>query len=286
MQSLTVALLQMDASANTLEASLAKGEAFCQEASRKGADIALFPELWNTGYTFPDFSNLAQKQAWLKKAIDQNDPYISHFRELAQSLSMAIGLTYLERWPNKPRNTFTLIDRWGQTCLSYAKLHTCAFDVEAELTPGQDFPVCSLDTAAGEVKIGAMICFDREFPESARILMLKGAEIILVPNACELEINRISQLRARSFENMVGIAIANYAAPKSNGHSLAFDGMAFNSQENSRDMLLVEAGEEQAILLAHFDLDQLRRYREHEVWGNAYRRPECYSVICTKPEDF
>ena len=52
-----------------------------------------------------------------------------------------------------------------------------------------------------------MICFDREFPESARILMLKGAEIILVPNACPMEINRISQLRARAFENMLGLVL-------------------------------------------------------------------------------
>ena len=43
----------------------------------------------------------------------------------------------------------------------------------------------TLDTAQDDVKIGAMICYDREFPESARILMLKGAEIILTPNACD-----------------------------------------------------------------------------------------------------
>lgn len=53
-----------------------------------------------------------------------------------------------------------------------------------------------LDTAGGIVKVGAMICYDREFPESARILMLKRAEIILVPNACPMDINRLSQLRA------------------------------------------------------------------------------------------
>ncbi len=86
-----------------------------------------------------------------------------------------------------------------------------------------------LDTENGKVNIGAMICYDREFPESARILMLKGAEIILVPNACPMEINRLSQLRARAFENMVGIATANYAygQPDCNGHSSAFDGMAY-----------------------------------------------------------
>lgn len=64
-----------------------------------------------------------------------------------------------------------------------------------------------------------MICYDREFPESARILMPKGAELILVPNACFLEHNRISQLRARAFENTVAVAVANYAAPQENAPS-------------------------------------------------------------------
>ena len=74
-----------------------------------------------------------------------------------------------------------------------------------------------------------MICYDREFPESARILMLKGAEIILVPNACPMEINRLSQLRGRAYENMVGIATVNYplGKPDCNGHSSAFDGVAY-----------------------------------------------------------
>ena len=88
--------------------------------------------------------------------------------------------------------------------------------------------------------------------------MLKGAEIILVPNACPMEINRLSQLRARAFENMVGIATANYAygQPDCNGHSSAFDGMAYGEIRpgtvEARDTLIVEAGEAEGIYLAQF----------------------------------
>ncbi|MFR8332373.1 MAG: nitrilase-related carbon-nitrogen hydrolase [Oscillospiraceae bacterium] len=53
-------------------------------------------------------------------------------------------------------------------------MHTCDFDVERNLCPGEDFYVTALDTALGQVQVGGMICYDREFPESARILMLKG----------------------------------------------------------------------------------------------------------------
>lgn len=74
------------------------------------------------------------------------------------------------------------------------------------MTAGEGFYVSQLDTEKGRIKVGAMICYDREFPESARILMLKGAELILVPNACPMEINRHSQLRTIAFENMTAIA--------------------------------------------------------------------------------
>ena len=72
-------------------------------------------------------------------------------------------------------------------------MHTCDFAEECRLTPGEAFPVADLDTDKGIVKVGSMICYDRELPESARILMLKGAELLLVPNACPMEINRLAQ---------------------------------------------------------------------------------------------
>jgi len=82
-----------------------------------------------------------------------------------------------------------------------------------------------------------MICYDREFPESARILMLKGAEIILTPNCCELEQSRLGQFRTRAFENMVGVAMANYAAPQDNrggGVRGAGSDLAAQRQNSSR----------------------------------------------------
>src|SRR2546426_12335729 len=132
---------------------------------------------------------------------------------------------------------------------------TCDFgSMEAACTPGDDFYVCTLDTSKGEVKIGAMICFDREFPESARILMLKGAELILTPNSCSLEENRIGQFRARAYENMVGVAMTNYAAPQENGHSVAFHPIAFDDNRG-RNTLIIEAGESEEVYLATFDMD-------------------------------
>lgn len=221
-----------------------------------------------------------ERAEWQAQAIGRDDPFIAHFRALAGELRMAIALTYLERWEGAPRNSVSLIDRHGRIVLTYAKVHTCEFDVEAALTPGDGFPVCGLDAEAGEVKIGFMICYDREFPESARALMLEGAELILTPNACTLDEHRMSQFRARAFENMVGVAMTNYAAPQNNGRSVAFDAVAYPVPDaEPRNTLIIEAGESEDVYLATFDLEALRAYRERETWGNAYRRPRLYSAL-------
>ena len=251
-----------------------------------GADLALFPEMWNIGYNFPQGE--IDVKTFSKNAIDSNSIFFTEYRNLAKKLEMAIGITYLEKWIDLPRNTISIIDYLGNCVLTYAKVHTCDFDVEKYLTPGDDFHVTELSTKAGTIKTGAMICYDREFPESARILMLKGAEIILVPNACPIEINRKCQLRTRAFENMVGLAMANYAygKPDCNGHSLAYDGIAYGeispNNTEARDMLIIEAGEAEGIYLAEFDIGKLREYRKRETWGNAYRKPEKYSLLISE----
>jgi len=73
--------------------------------------------------------------------------------------------------------------------------------------------------------------------------------------------------------------MANYAAPQNNGHSIAFDPIAFDERGNARDTLVIEAGEEEGIYLAAFHMDQIRAYRERETWGNAFRKPRCYGPL-------
>ena len=280
MSMLKIALLQI-APGLTLEENLQKGLSACRQAHQMGADIALFPEMWSNGYRIYG----RPVPEWTAEAIPADGPFVSAFGSLAQELGMAIGVTLLERCPSGPRNTLVLFDRFGRRVLTYAKVHTCDFDVERNLTPGDDFYVADLDTAAGTVKVGAMICFDREFPESARILMLQGAELILTPNACPMEINRLAQLRGRAYENMLAIATCNYPAgvPDCNGGSTVFDGVAYLPElEGSRDTCILQAPEMEGVYLAALDLDQLRAYRASEVHGNAYRRPDRY-VLLTSP---
>ncbi len=277
MNTLDIALLQI-APTGSLEGNLSKGIAACREAKALGADIALFPEMWSCGYDIYK----PPVEEWTRKAIGLDSEFLVEFQALAAELEMAIAVTLLEEYQPMPRNTLVLFDRFGEQKLVYAKVHTCDFGAEKHLTPGEKFVVTTLNTAKGDVQVGSMICYDREFPESARLLMLEGAELVLVPNACPMEINRLSQLRARAFENMMAIATCNYPAtvPDCNGGSSVFDGVAYlPALEGSRDTGILQAGEAEGIYIAKLDLAQLRQYRSEEVHGNAYRRPHLYSEL-------
>ena len=213
-QRINIAFLQL-LPGKTLEEQMEIGQKACREAKKKGAEIALFPEMWSNGYF------LTQDE----KALSGSD----------------------------------------------------------------DFFVSDLDLADGGVKIGAMICFDREFPESARILMMKGAELILAPNACPMEINRLSALRTRAYENMVAVATCNYpeGQPDCNGHSTLFDGVPWLWEEPGvRDMCVFEAPGDAGVYIAALNLEKLRRHRRQDVMGDKYRRPETYGALVKRQNEW
>jgi predicted amidohydrolase len=283
MSLLRIGLLQMTACGMDQRANLRKGDEYCRRAAELGADIALFPEMWNVGYQRYDPNEKGARQRWIASAVRRDGEFVRHYRSLARELEMAIAVTYLEAWDPLPRNSVSLIDRQGEIVLTYAKVHTCAFDEpEVSCTPGEDFYVCRLDTRAGQVRIGVMICFDREFPESARLLMLQGAEIILTPNACPLDDVesglgdvRIHQFRARAFENLVGVAMTNYASPQYDGRSVAF---------GADGALILQADEAEGVHGVEFDLANLRAFREKEAVRNAQRKPGSYGLLTSRRE--
>ena len=276
---LKIAFLQLMPLLN-IEDNMEKGIKACREAKANGADIVLFPEMWSSGYVFP------HNREWLEQnSISLDSKYVKRFSEISSELDMAIAITLLEKHEPKPRNTVCLFDRHGKLVYRYSKVHICDFgedDDESVLDAGDDFCVEELDTKEGMIKVGSMICYDREFPESARVLMMKGAELILVPNACPMEINRLSQLRGRAYENMLAIATCNYPVLHRgcNGHSTLFDGVIYNTETGvPRNMLVSETGEEEGVFFAELDVDMLRKYRNREIGGLKNRRPELYSLI-------
>jgi len=295
-RNLKIALLQIHSEKFDQTGNLEKGIKYCREAAAEGADIILFPEMWNIGYesfddsvfdTDFDPANVSEEiqnkfNIWNKHAIDIESGFIMSFRKLSIELEVSIAVSFLQKGKSKPYNSVALIDRHGEIVINYSKVHTCDFSMEYFCEPGENFYVFELDSKKGKVKVGAMICFDREFPESARELMLLGAEIILVPNSCNMDTHRTAQLRTRAFENMVGVALANYPSPKCNGRSMAYSPVVYDKNGNELENQIVIADETEGIFYADFDINAIREFRKREVWGNAYRKVSSYKSLIKK----
>ncbi len=278
-----VALLQIGALGNDQQQNLTRGLEACLAAKALGADLAVFPELWNIGATTAPLHSAGRRE-WTASAIDRDSSFFQAFVSLARDHQINIAVTYLERIDPQPRNTVSILNRQGEVVLNYSKVFICDFGKEqldkpnpsaadvgcdVNCSPGSDFPVYALEGSGGHVSVGAMICADREFPEAATELMLNGAELIVVPNACTWDEIRAAGLKTRAFENLVGIGMANYPGPRS-GNSQAHTCVPWRAGQPV-DTLIAKAGEEEQILLATFDIDEIREFRRAERWRMDYR---------------
>ena len=117
MSLLKIALLQI-APCDTLKDNLEKGIRYCKKAKEMGADIALFPEMWSNGYNI--YNQPAEK--WKTEAILANSDFVNAFGSFAKELNMAIGITLLEKYKSRPRNSLVLFDRFGKLKFTYAKV--------------------------------------------------------------------------------------------------------------------------------------------------------------------
>lgn len=263
MKTLTIAVAQLKSSPNMVEHTTDVVRNCMEEAKKKQADICVFPECFLTGYHFP-ITN--------EDAITLEDTCIQRIQQKAKECAIGVLITSFVKGEQRPRNTAILIDRNGTILLRYDKVHTCDFADEAMIEAGDHFEVCTFD----DIQIGVMICYDREYPESARELMLQGAEIILVPNDCGCMKPRLGVLQTRAYENMCGIVMAN--APGSNaGNSCAYSPIPWDENEHSIDMELMMADAiSERLYYVTYDVDALRRYRSSEMMGNTFRKCHAY----------
>ena len=124
-----------------------------KESSENGADILLLPEAFLTGYHLP-MSN--------EEALCDNNPYIQKICETAKNLHLGVVATAITKGREKPRNSAYVINKDGTVLMKYSKVHTCDFADEACLESGDEFKVCDFHG----IRLGIMICYDREYPES------------------------------------------------------------------------------------------------------------------------
>ena len=215
-------------------------------------DIVVTPECFLDGYavsakdwTPEKFAVIAQDEA--------TSPYISQVRLLAEKHRTAILFGYTEKKDGKYYNAALLVDRNGKTVGRYYKTHLQAHDLR--FAPGVDLPV--FDTPWG--KSGVLICADRRWPETARVLRLKGSRLTLVPSYGMWHIDNEWWMRTRSYENENFLAfvhpnVAFVAGPK--GDIIA------KVQTNRPAMLVVDLDLSQAGTVRHLDDRRPELYRD------------------------
>ena len=282
MRRVTVAAIQtwFDADA---ERNVERCMQLVRRARMRGADVVLLPELFEHPYFPKD-----QDPRWfdLARPLDGH-PVIARLAELAAELGVVLPVSFFERANHAYFNSVAVIDADGRVLGVYRKSHIPdgpGYQEKYYFNPG-DTGFRVWHTRAGPLGVG--ICWDQWFPEAARAMVLMGAEILLYPSAigsepqdAELDSRdhwrRVMQGHAAA--NMVPVVASNRIG-REEGTSCAvtFYGSSFVADETGA--IVAEASrEEEAIVVAEFDLDAIRRRRA--AWGLFRdRRPNLYLPV-------
>ena len=182
-----------------------------------GAKVIVTPEGILEGYVIEEangIKDVTEKNKVIEKykilAEPINGPYIQKACNLANELNIFFVLGFLEYRNAKLYNTAILIDPEGDIIGRYSKTHFAeGYEIKPEdYTPGNEYPV--FDTPFG--KVGIIICYDRQLPEPARIMALKGAQILFVPAyggfTDETGWNTVL-MRTRAYENKFPVIFYN-----------------------------------------------------------------------------
>jgi N-carbamoylputrescine amidase len=166
-----------------IEANIKKADKMIEDCAKNGANIVLLQELFETPYFCQkenyDYFNLATEY--------KKNKYLEHFSEIAKKFNVVLPLSFFERAGNNYFNSLAMIDADGKILGLYRKSHIPTGECYEEkfyFTPG-DTGFKVFKTRFGNV--GAGICWDQWFPETARCLALKGAELLFFPTAIGTE---------------------------------------------------------------------------------------------------
>lgn len=288
MRKVKVSAIQIQIS-NCLEDNLNKVEAKIREAARNGANIILLPELFERQYFCQE--RRYEYYAYAKETLG-NDA-VKMALKLSRELNILILVSFYELSGNCTYNTLAYVED-GKLLGTYRKTHIPDdhyYQEKFYFTPGNTgFKV--FDTKYG--RIGAGICWDQWFPETARCLALNGAELIFFPTAIGsepiLNVDSSSHWQrvmiGHAAANIVPVIAANRIGLETvepcveNGNqssSLNFYGSSFMSDE--RGEIVVSASRDKEEILYHeYDLDKIREDRL--AWGLFRdRRPETYKIM-------
>lgn len=175
---------------------------FATDAAQKGAKLVVTCEGFLDGYTGNvKFTPGLTHEKYLQIGEPIDGPWVNRIAALASELKIYLAVGFAERRGQEMYNSVAVFSPVGEMVLHYSKTHTKG---ETYNTPGTHFPVA--ETGIGT--LGALICYDRRFPEVSRILALKGAQVLILPAYGTDGERNEALLRTRAWENSVWVVYA------------------------------------------------------------------------------
>ncbi len=282
MSTVTVAATQMACSWDR-DANMARAEKLIREAVRRGANVVLIQELFETPYFCKDHDS---RHFDLAKPLEGH-PTVERFAALARELDVVLPVSVFERANNAFYNSVVIVDAGGAVLGSYRKSHIPegpGYHEKFYFSPGDSgFKVFETKFA----KLGVAICWDQWFPEAARCMALMGADILLYPTAIGSEPQDPSvdssghwqrTMQGHAAANVMPLVASNrIGTEQGEKYTMTFYGSSFIASHTGEKV--AEAGRDgETVLTATFDLKAVRDYRR--AWGVFRdRRPDLYYPI-------
>jgi predicted amidohydrolase len=257
---ITISLGQMDVHIGEPERNIECVREWIVEAARRGSDLVVFPELWDTGYALERAGELASPLG---------EGRFAEIAGLAKEHGLYVTGSLMEDREGAACNCMAMFSPQGETLGAYRKLHLFRLmDEEKYLTEG-DEPL-ALDLPWG--RTGLAICYDLRFPELFRRYALEGAKLALLPS--EWPHPRLAHwrtlLRARAIENQMFVVACNRVGVSKDTHFFGHSTIVDPWGET-----VVEGGESEMLLTAEIDLALVDEVRQRiPIFED--RRPEVY----------
>ncbi|HEY0866372.1 MAG TPA: carbon-nitrogen hydrolase family protein [Fimbriimonas sp.] len=264
-----IACVQCDVVFGETKANREKAVEAVEQAS--GSDLVVFPEAFLTGYC------AGSPEEARAVAIGADNPALTELGRLAadRQIMLAVGFAELDR--GALYNAVAFFDE-GRPMRLYRKTHLPFLGYDRFASPGGSLPV--FDTSRG--KIGILVCFDLRFPEAARVLSLRGAELILLPTnwpeGAEVSADHISI--ARAAENRVFLAAVNRV-----GTEGGFRFFGRSKVIHPSGKVLASASDSESVFMCEIDLSEARIKRtvyipgEYETEVFKVRQPLLYGEL-------
>jgi predicted amidohydrolase len=264
MTSLRVALLQGPAGGpRPVDGNLAALDDAARRSAAAGARLLVTPELSLTGYALGDGVAAAAETA--------DGPSARAVAGIASRHGVAIVYGHPERDADAVYNSVALVGRDGRTLARYRKTHLYGGYERALYTPGGRLLV---QADLEGVRVGLLVCYDVEFPETVRAHALAGTELLAVPTALMRPYDIVPRtlVPARSFENQLYVAYANRA-----GREGEFDFAGLSCLAAPDGSVPARAGRGEELLVAEVDTGRLAASREQNPYLTD-RRPGLYAA--------